>query len=740
MPAPVAGRSVRAFAAALLASLVVVPEAAYAESDVRVPDWLAQPGVRLVAVEFYATWCKPCMDAMPRWKALSEKYHTQGLRVVVVNTQDPDGGCRTLGFTPDSTVCDLDGRVSTDFGLQGRLPAAFLWSWQGNLLVQKGHIGEVENAVEAYLRVTPRAIVEAGPGVGAEIVSALRERFADDGKVQILASSDENAAIERLRREQQGAKYDEKLQCAIGREVPANTLLRLIRVGEGKSAVLSVGLYDVTSGCLVQSSSAPWDSDARRMAQEAVGKLLSKLRRSSVQQPASMGSAVPKDTFVNPDADGWRPSGEGLAIVAFDSTPSGARVEVDGAVTCAATPCKKPLEPGSHRVRMSLDKFLPREESLRVVGDATASWSLENNAAWLSVQTGSTGISILIDGEQAGVSPLRSELAAGLHRVEIGDPCFEPARADMSLVNGVPKTLTLKATPRTAGLRVEVSDEKGEAVQAEVRLDGATVGRTWKNLAVPACGKQVEVVTPNGTFQQGVSLKARDTLRVAGSIASEASAVSADGDACPFVKPDALKACEASFKGDAASCDSSQSSDLAACATSRSECLEAERAARGIGPTAPSKCGAISQRCVGAAKRSRGLCAATAGDAKGACTDGVESRAARCAMDLSTNAKSKKSACAAQCRTEAIVTVNACTRTVGAEKRTIAAKLDEDRVECVATLADCKHVSNDHCEEIYGECLQIAQYLADDRTPNAQSCIEDAQKAVFPCVRGCSEP
>ncbi|CAN0529769.1 unnamed protein product, partial [Laminaria digitata] len=29
--------------------------------------WVARPGVRLVVVEFYATWCEPCMKAVPQW-------------------------------------------------------------------------------------------------------------------------------------------------------------------------------------------------------------------------------------------------------------------------------------------------------------------------------------------------------------------------------------------------------------------------------------------------------------------------------------------------------------------------------------------------------------------------------------------------------------------------------------------------------------------------------------------------
>lgn len=50
--------------------------------------WLGQSGVKLVAVEFYATWCKPCMKVVPKWKALHEKYRARGLRLIVVSVQD----------------------------------------------------------------------------------------------------------------------------------------------------------------------------------------------------------------------------------------------------------------------------------------------------------------------------------------------------------------------------------------------------------------------------------------------------------------------------------------------------------------------------------------------------------------------------------------------------------------------------------------------------------------------------
>src|SRR5215470_4868126 len=73
---------------------------------------LKRPGVKLVALEFYATWCKPCMEAVPKWKALHERYQRDGLRLVVVSTRDPGGGCTNLPWLPDAVICDDDGRLA----------------------------------------------------------------------------------------------------------------------------------------------------------------------------------------------------------------------------------------------------------------------------------------------------------------------------------------------------------------------------------------------------------------------------------------------------------------------------------------------------------------------------------------------------------------------------------------------------------------------------------------------------
>ena len=79
--------------AALFALALVVPSSeARAAEEFDPKEELAYPGTRLLVVEFYSIDCKPCMAAVPKWKALHAKYRSKGLRFVVVKAED-DARC-----------------------------------------------------------------------------------------------------------------------------------------------------------------------------------------------------------------------------------------------------------------------------------------------------------------------------------------------------------------------------------------------------------------------------------------------------------------------------------------------------------------------------------------------------------------------------------------------------------------------------------------------------------------------
>ena len=252
--------TIRLCAAALALTLPTVASAA----NLDLSPWLERPGVKLVAVEFYATWCKPCMEAVPRWKALHERYRAQGFRLIVVATQDPEGGCANPGWNPDDVVCDDDGAIAKLFGTSDRLPSAYLWSWQGRLLVRKGHVEEVEQAVQKWILASPRLSVEVGEVADqanmdqATLRDVVRAKLQDYGKMTVVATDEERQEIDRLKAGQFSSRYQAQARCEVGQELPANSLLKTRVAGDASRLRLYLQLFNLESGCLVTSSIVDW--------------------------------------------------------------------------------------------------------------------------------------------------------------------------------------------------------------------------------------------------------------------------------------------------------------------------------------------------------------------------------------------------------------------------------------------------------------------------------------------------
>jgi YD repeat-containing protein len=269
-------------------------------SGLDVERWLDRPGVRLVAVEFYATWCKPCMAAVPKWKALHEKFRDRGLRLIVVATQDPKAGCANPGWNPDDVVCDDDGAIAAKLGAGDALPAAFLWSWQGELIVKKGHVQEVETAIERWFSRAARVSVEAGTVDPAGKISGpalrdlVRARVRDTAKLEVVATAAEQAKLDRLKAESLKSRYDERMQCEIGKELPANALLEAsITARDGKPR-LHLSLLSAEKGCLVASNVVDWrGADPSAIVAESVAELLQKLKVAAGAASAPTPAATP---------------------------------------------------------------------------------------------------------------------------------------------------------------------------------------------------------------------------------------------------------------------------------------------------------------------------------------------------------------------------------------------------------------------------------------------------------------
>ncbi len=114
---------------------------------------------KILLIDYWATWCKPCVETMPEMQKLSEKYADKGLIVLGVSI-DEKGAKVVKPFVQKRKFTYpilLDGGEKPawkDFGVHG-IPALFLLDKGGQIVRQwsgKPPKGAVEQAIQSLLK------------------------------------------------------------------------------------------------------------------------------------------------------------------------------------------------------------------------------------------------------------------------------------------------------------------------------------------------------------------------------------------------------------------------------------------------------------------------------------------------------------------------------------------------------------------------------------------------------------
>jgi cytochrome c biogenesis protein CcmG/thiol:disulfide interchange protein DsbE len=103
---------------------------------------------KTVYVDFWASWCAPCLRSLPLINELYGKYREQGFEVIAINVDDPveDGQDFLLDVDLDYlTPADTANKVLEAYGVQG-MPTSYLIDTEG--VVRKVHTGFREGDIE----------------------------------------------------------------------------------------------------------------------------------------------------------------------------------------------------------------------------------------------------------------------------------------------------------------------------------------------------------------------------------------------------------------------------------------------------------------------------------------------------------------------------------------------------------------------------------------------------------------
>jgi peroxiredoxin len=108
---------------------------------------------KVVLVEFWATWCPPCRQAIAHLKELYTKYSSKGLVIIAITAEDKDTVKKFISENRMRFPVALDnsGKTNAAYGIKS-IPTAYLIGadgvvlWQGHTMQLQAQ--KVESALE----------------------------------------------------------------------------------------------------------------------------------------------------------------------------------------------------------------------------------------------------------------------------------------------------------------------------------------------------------------------------------------------------------------------------------------------------------------------------------------------------------------------------------------------------------------------------------------------------------------
>lgn len=119
---------------------------------------------KVLLVNFWASWCAPCVSEMPALNSLARRFGDEPVAVVAVNAGESADTIRRFRQRLDTPLAlqlllDSEGRTFSDFGIAG-LPTTYLFDRQGKLVdkvigAKAWDSQEWQNRLRALIANTP---------------------------------------------------------------------------------------------------------------------------------------------------------------------------------------------------------------------------------------------------------------------------------------------------------------------------------------------------------------------------------------------------------------------------------------------------------------------------------------------------------------------------------------------------------------------------------------------------------
>lgn len=117
-------------------------------------------GEKLTLIDFWATWCKPCMKAIPELNKIYAEYQNQGVEVIGISCDGPRSVSKVSPLSRALKIkypvlLDIDAEIKSDLNLSAFPSLIFVnpagevvWVHEGYL---NGDADEIKAELENYL-------------------------------------------------------------------------------------------------------------------------------------------------------------------------------------------------------------------------------------------------------------------------------------------------------------------------------------------------------------------------------------------------------------------------------------------------------------------------------------------------------------------------------------------------------------------------------------------------------------
>jgi cytochrome c biogenesis protein CcmG, thiol:disulfide interchange protein DsbE len=111
----------------------------------------------VVLVNFWAAWCTPCAEEIPKLTALQDKYRAQGLRVIGISMEDREKALRDFyrNYKMNYPVVAGSAKIAESYGGILGLPTTFLIGRDGRIRAKYAGLADfpsLEQEIVALLR------------------------------------------------------------------------------------------------------------------------------------------------------------------------------------------------------------------------------------------------------------------------------------------------------------------------------------------------------------------------------------------------------------------------------------------------------------------------------------------------------------------------------------------------------------------------------------------------------------